>query len=215
MSGFTMADFNITVDAESGHRIAKFAVDSNMMPVEQPDMYSTYDSNYWIEQFLTNMEEAGEPSDYDAYDWTYDSMSVCRKLSEAGAADVVSQLSPWGIIRGVEVESTWSPREYNFATDSYRAVWEFDLDTLNEWITVNNIDIAQYVQKHHSSYDGFMSFVTGWMEDDRYVEGTTQWLKLAAYVRSELDYDQNRMAMGEVTEEAWDESTTVTLKTED
>jgi len=215
MSGYTMADFTITVDAETGHRIMKFATDSNMLPVEQPDMYTSYSGDSWTERYLENMEEDGQPSDYDAYDWSYDSSAVCRKISEAGADDVVNQLSAWGIIRGVEVQSTWSPREYNFATDSYKAVWEFDADKLDEWAAENNFNAAEYVKQYHSSYDGFMSFVEGWMEDERFIEGTTQWLKLAAYIRSELDQDQQRMAMAEVEDEAWDESTTVTLKTED
>jgi hypothetical protein len=215
MSGFTMADFTITVDEETGHRVAKFAVDSNMLPVEQPDMYSTYNGDYFTERYLENMEEDGQPSDYDDYDWTYDSSAVCRKLSEVGAQDVVNQLSSEGIIRSVEVESTWSPREYNFATDSYKAVWEFDLDLLEAWAKENRFNDSEYVKKYHSSYDGFMSYVEDWMEDERYVEGSTLWLTLAAYLRMNLDLVQQEESMREVEYEAWDETTTITLKTED
>lgn len=215
MSGYTMADFEITVDAESGHRIAKFETDSNMLPVEQPDMYTSYNGDCFTEQYLENMEEDGQPSDYDDYDWTYDPAAVCMKLSQAGAEDVVNQLSSDGIIRSVEVLSTWSPREYNFATDSYKAVWTFDLDLLEAWAKENNFNAHDYAQEHHRSYDGFMSFVTGWMEEERYIEGTSLWLTFSAYLRSELDQDQQRYAMQEVEYEAWDETTTITLKDKD
>ena len=215
MSGYTMADFEVTVDAETGHRIMKFATDSNMLPVEQPDMYHTYNGDWWTERFLENMEEDGQPSDYDDYDWEYDSSAACMKLSQAGAQDVVDQLSAWGIIRSVEVTSTWSPREYNFTTDSYKATWEFDADKLDEWAAENNFNAAEYVKQYHSSYSGFMSFVEDWIEDERYIEGTTQWLKLAAYLRAELDENQQRIAMQEVEDEAWDETTVITRKTED
>lgn len=215
MSGYKMADFTITIDEATGHRFAKFETDSNMLPVEQPDMYHSYNGDYFTERYLENMEEDGKPSDYDAYDWTYDSMSVARELSEAGAADVVAQLSDQGIIKSAEVISTYSPREYNFSTDSYRAAWVFDLDLLEAWAKENNFDAHEYAQKYHRSYDGFMSFVTGWLEEERYIEGTTLWLTFAAYLRSELDEDQNREAMREVADEAWGNHTTVTLKTED
>lgn len=214
MSGFTMEDFTITVDSETGHRFAKFETDSNMLPVEQPDTYHTYSNEYAVEQFLEYQDENGEPSDYDDYDWKYDTSAVIRGLGELGAADVISQLGT-DILKTVEVTSTYSPREYNFTTDSYRAVWEFDLDKLEAWAAENNFNARDYAKKHHGSYDGFMSFVEGWLEDERSIEGTSLWLTFAAYIRSELDENQNREAMLDGLSELWDQNMEPTLKTED
>lgn len=215
MSGYTMDDFTVTVDEETGHRIMKFETDSNMLPVEQPDTYGSYNGEYATEQWLEGQEEEGLPTDYDAYDWTYDSAAVIRALGEAGAENVISQLSDAGIVRSVEVLSTYSPRQYNFATDSYRAVWEFDADALDAWCIEHNFDAAEYVQKHHRSYDGFMSFVGSWITDPHYIEGTTQWLKFAAYLRAELDQESQTSAMAEAEFEAYSNSTKAELKTED
>lgn len=214
MSGYTMADFTITVDAESGHRIAKFSTDSNMLPVEQPDTYHVYSNEYAVEQFLENKSEDGEPADYDDYDWTYDTAAVIRGLGEVAAHEIINQLGT-DIIRSITVTDSYSPREYNFTTDSYKADWEFDLDALEAWAAENNFNVAEYVKEHHSSYDGFMSYVEGWIEDERYVEGTTLWLTFAAYLRSELDRDALQMEMMEALSELWDQNMEVTLKTED
>ena len=214
MSGYTMEDFTEEI-REDGHRILKFETDSNMLPIEQPDTYSSYTGDSETEGFLENQADNGESSDYDDYDWSYDVAGVVKALGEAGAEDALSQLSSEGILLSVEVTDTYSPREYNFATDSYKAIWEFDATALDEWCESNSFDPDKYVAEHHASYDGFMSFVTMWMDDQATRPGTIQWLKFAAYLRSELDMEQQVNAMAEAESEAWSQNTTVTPREKD
>lgn len=209
-----MDDFTEEIRVEDGHRILKFTTDSNMLPVCQPDTYSSFTGDSATENFLEYQAEQGKSSNYDDYDWTYDNAAVVKALGEAGAERILSDLSAEGILLSVEVIGSDSPREYNFTTDSYKATWEFDATALDEWCAENGFDPDTYVAEHHASYAGFYSFVESWIKDPTDRPGTIQWLKFAAYLRAEADTEGQFNDMCEAESEAWDNSTTIVPKSE-
>jgi len=211
----TLRDEEITRSVnEAGEAIIQFEMDSNCFPVEQPDTYSTYTNDYWLESELEYKAEQGEPSDYDAYNWDYNVSAVIEELGKAGAADIEQQLKDGGVILAVEVTGTYSPREYNFKTDSYKAKYTVNATALDRWCESNGFDPDKYAAEFHGSYSGFASYVDGWLEDSSRRDATIQWLKVDAYLRAELDLDANRDAMQETVDQAWSDNTTYTLQDE-
>lgn len=197
---------------DSGESIIEFDMDSNCFPVEQPDTYSTYTGDSYTESELEWLAEDGKPSDYDSYSWDYNVAAVVEALGKAGAADIEHQLKAEGIILDVTVISAYSPRYYNYGTDSYKATYRINATKLDAWCVENKFDADAYAKEHHGSYSGFMSFVDGWLADPARRDPTIQWLKVDAYLRAELDLQENQNAMAEAADMAWCENTIYTLQ---
>jgi len=211
----TLRNEDITTSVnEAGETIIEFEMDSNCFPVEQPDTYATYSGDNWHDSELEWLAEEGKPSDYDNYSWNYNVSAVVEALGKAGAEDIEHQLKDGGVVLDVTVSGTYSPREYNFGTDSYKARYTVNATNLDSWCESNGFDPDKYAAEFHCSYSGFMSFVDGWLADSSRREATIQWLKVDAYLRAELDYNANRDAMAEEAGNAWSENTTYTLNEE-
>lgn len=202
----------ITVN-EDGDRIVELDIWSNLLPHLSIDTYSTFTGDGWLESELEHFgsgdSDAPYDSDqYDDYEWSYDHPAILKVLAEASAGDVLDQLAGQGILLMVEVKDTSSPSEYNFTTDSYSAIWTVNLTKLEAWAAENGFEAQAYATEHHGSYDGFMSFVDRWLEDEP--EDTKLWLMLDAYFRAELDSDSQFNAVCEVEWEAYSDHTTIT-----
>lgn len=207
----------ITVN-EDGDRIVELDIWSNLLPHLNVDTYSCFNGDSWVENELEHFgsgeSEAPYDSDqYDDYEWDYDHPAIIKELAEASAGNALEQLSGDGILLGVEVKDTSSPREYNFTTDSYSAIWTVNLSKLEAWAAEHGFEAEAYVREHHSSRSGFMSFVDRWLEDEP--EDTALWLMLDAYMREELDRDSQFYAVCEVEWDAYNDHTTITRVKDD
>ena len=115
----------ITLGADEHNRLTlTLDISSNTLPGVTVDTYQTFTGDSSDEMFLEGQTENGESGEWDDYDWTYDNDAIHRGLAEASIEAIVDQFcKPGGaeIIQSIELLSTWSPREYNFKTDSYTA----------------------------------------------------------------------------------------------
>lgn len=203
----------ITLGADEHNRLTlTLDISSNTLPGVTVDTYQTFTGDSSDQMFLEGQTENGESGEWDDYDWTYDHDAIHRGLAEASIEAIVDQFcKPGGaeIIQSIELLSTWSPREYNFRTDSYTARYTLTVQELERWAG-NNFSLPDYVRDFHQSYDGYADFVKGYLEDDERRVGTIIWLKLAAYFRAELDTEAYMNYMSERESEIYSSNTTVT-----
>lgn len=207
-----MSEFEISESVnEDGETIVEIKLDSNLLPVLNIDTYQCFNGDSWVEQEIEGYNEnEGTDLGYDDFDWNYDHAGIVKALAEASAETVVDQLATDGVITGVDVKSVYSPREYNFATDSYCAVWTVNRSKLEAWCKETAFDADAFAKEHYSSYDGFISFVPSMLRDDR--EGTTLWLMIDAYMRSEYDEERGFLHVAEAEWEVYQNNVTVTPK---
>jgi hypothetical protein len=203
---------------ENGEKFVTLEVGSNLLAHLNVDTYSCFNGDSWVEQELEHFgsgeSEAPYDSDnYDDYEWNYDHAAILKDLAEASASNVLEQLSHDGIIESIEVQGVDSPREYNFITDSYTALWTLNLTKLDGWAAENNFNAEEYLSEFHGSRSGFMSFVPSWFRDAP--EDTTLWLKLDAYLRAELDTDSQFYAVAEAEWEAYENNVSITRNAKD
>lgn len=207
-----MSEFVISESVnEDGETIVEIELDSNLLPVLNIDTYQCFNGDSWVESELESFsEEEDKDLGYDDFEWQYDHAGIVKALAQASAETVLDQLATDGVITGVDVQSVYSPREYNFATDSYRALWTVNLSKLEAWCKESAFDADAFAKEHYSSYDGFMSFVPSMLRDDR--EGTTVWLMIDAYMRSEYDEERGFLHVAEAEWEAYQNNVIVTYK---
>jgi len=210
---YKKSEIAIAVNDE-GVDVLELEVSSNTLPGVTVDTYQTFTGDSSDQNFLDYQSEQGEPSDYDDYDWDYDNAAVHRELAEASIEAIIAQLGGKGVIESIELTSTWSPKEYNFKTDSYNALYTIDPAKLEEWAD-ENFKLEEYLKEYHQSYDGYADFVGMYLEDPETQWGTLIWLKLAAYVRAELDGEAYMNYMCEREGEIWSNNTTVTPRNKD
>ena len=114
------------------------------------------------------------------------------------------------VARSFTCTGSYSPSEYNFATDNSELLIELDDYKLMDYINKHKPEFEQYLRDNFTSYDGFMSFVPNdWAEfsaelyTELYVEDKIKadrnWaIMLGWYMHRELLTDE------EYTEEMYD-----------
>ena len=101
---------------------------------------------------------------YDHFVWDYNHAGIVRDLSEELANWMGETLHDAGLeLVSVEVRDTWSPKEYNFVSDGIEVNLTCDPAELRA--LTEGFDVDEWADKHYRSRDGFMSFVTGRMND--------------------------------------------------
>lgn len=88
--------------------------------------------------------------------------------------------SELGVDIHLEFSELFSPREYNFTTDKIYCKLTCDdkdkfVERINDLIAENYDAVGEYIKENHSSYSGFISFMSAdvnewmdeWLEDDR------------------------------------------------
>lgn len=197
---------------ESGDLIVNLNLDSNMLPHLNVDTYQSFTGDYFVESEVDyRHEEYGTSPDVDGYDVTYDHSKINEGLGKL-AADVLMAHTPSdGVIESCEYLSSYSPRYYNFETDSFNADYEINATRLDAWVTETGLSINDYAQEHFRSRDGFLSFIPGRMLDPDTADECHFWLALHAWMNSELDGDEMGMSMHEHVEEVYREAITIEL----
>lgn len=67
-------------------------------------------------------------------------------------------LFPAGMVGTIEYENIWSPREYNFKTNSINCTVEVDTDKLSKFLEDEWRAFKAYIKEGYTSYDGFISW---------------------------------------------------------
>ena len=213
---------------EHGQRIARFTIDSNLLPVVTIDTYSTFTGYSTIEseiEYWANEEAPDASLEPDDFESTVDFGDLKRDLAVT-VVDWINENTgpiaygfddPVPVVTFGAVNSTYSPKYYNFESDSFNADVTVNVTELVKWLRAEHgsiVDaIESYADEHFKSYDGFMSFVTGALMDERRA-GTMLWLGLHMYLADQLDWGDFLMHMKEAESEIYTEHTTITLKDE-
>ena len=142
--------------------------------------------------------------DYDSFDWSYDHKAIVKELATASLEWLQENILD-DIIMNLDLVETFSPKFYNYSTDSYSLDIEIDtgaLDRLYDW----------------SSYDGNFQ---AWLRDSDnqylYETGTDDeqldWK--AMYHLEQVATDEMKgdylMAIHESSSELWYENTEMIL----
>lgn len=72
-------------------------------------------------------------------------------------------------VYSIEFENIYSPKEYNFSTDSINCIIEPKTDEIKNFINTNKGKFSEYLKKKYTSYDGFISHYSNnfdeWQKD--------------------------------------------------
>jgi len=200
--------------SEQGNRIVKLAIDSNLLPVITVDTYQTFNGDWCIEQLTESEAEHYELNREDIDVEVTDFIDMLRAYSEAALKAVQGQMNGDMVEFSDSVNSVYSPRYYNFETDSFNTDISVDLDQLVAWIKLEHGSVIPaleaYADMHFKSRSGFISFVTGALYDERRL-GTLIWLGVHMYLADRLDWDQFYSDMTEMEYDIRTEHSTVTI----
>lgn len=185
-----------TFDDDGNMRIT---IDSAMLPGLSIDTYSTFPTDVKEEDYLDGInsdiedaigfshpmiESADITLDMDHVDFGTDMEGYLHGLAEAVVSAVTDEFP---FIEGAKVLSVYSPKEYNFSTDSFSAKWTINVEKMIEWIGDEDVeDIEAWARERYASRSGFVSRIPTYFRE-RY-----SWAIVWAYITrafTESDFD--------------------------
>ena len=93
-------------------------------------------------------------------------------------------------VESIEFEGVYSPREYNFSTDSINVKVTIDTTVIAEYVRDNKESFAEYIKERFTSRSGFSSFYSNdvdvWINE--YTDGLTDFSKKAVHIGAVLDF---------------------------
>jgi len=127
------------------------------------DMYQTFNGDStdesMLEYYNDDNEQKKDPEknyDYDDFDWTYNTKAIHQGLAQA-SIDYIKENIDQDIIQDIELMKLFSPKYYNYTTDSYTMAITFDTEKLQKYIQENNTEYTEYffemVKKHQANED--------------------------------------------------------------
>ena len=119
---------------------------------------SLYDIEYMDRQegYLADNEE------YDIDNW----QEFKKEVAESAVYQLLNTLENKDIIRDMKLRDVYSPKYYNFETDSLIIDVNLNLRALKTFCFKTNKDMFnKYLKKNFTSYDGFMSFIDNNIRD--------------------------------------------------
>lgn len=125
------------------------------------DTYSTFDLDSADEFIMENIkEDHPELTDisYDDIDWTYDNKGYVQALADNWLKLMKEHIKDAIILDITSDGPAYSPREYNFTTDSAPVSFTIDQEALEAYIALHK---EAYEREKHRSYDGYM-----WLGDE-------------------------------------------------
>jgi hypothetical protein len=135
-----------------------------------PGFYGTYfeiDESNEMDQINTERAFNNlDPLDFEDLDFDYEGYKndVCK----ASIRYIENLLSDLNIVKKIEFEKLYSPREYNFENDSIYVEIEFFPENLSKYINEHFDSFKKYIKDRYTSYDGFLSYHSNDAEDWKY-----------------------------------------------
>ena len=186
-----------TVTLESGDVVATLNIGSNMLPHVTVDTYGTFDGSSFFAMETENWVDEHGFNDDEVDVRLTDSDAILRGLGEVMLAEMSNQLEPWVpnpddrvIVTPGELTSVYSPRYYNFQTDSFAADYAVNLTALSEWLTDFGFDgeaLEAWGRRQWASRDGFFSFIPSRLDSSDERTETLAWLATYLYLEQTLD----------------------------
>lgn len=120
----------------------------------------------YYHSFLFDSDELWEMEEHDKEEGII-TENQCYEVDEdyfnAMSATVTNVLFEYvkgeGIIQDAKFKKLNSPAYYNYENDKLVVDLKIDLDKLKDWAIEREEELKKYVQKYHSSYDGYVSYV--------------------------------------------------------
>ena len=170
------------------------------------DMYQTFtcESNDDSMVYYYNSENDTE-LDYDSFDWEYDTEKVHQGLARASIDWLIDNLDE-NIILNISLDGVYSPKFYNYETDSYTATYEIDSEKFTEYMKKN-------VASYHAWIEGQSYYINTIQADDITTENLEDDM-LSFYLESYMTEETREdyfMVMHEVSCELWSENTSMIL----
>lgn len=120
------------------------------------------DSLYWITQ---NDKDEGYLKDNQYYD--IDNFEVFKKeVAENAVNELLNILPDNEIIQDMKLKDIYSPKYYNYETDSLIIDIKLNLTKLKKYcFNTHKKEFNQYLKDNFSSYDGFISYISNNIND--------------------------------------------------
>ena len=150
----------------------------------------TVRSSALSEQFYTIDTYGQFSTDYLDEDWKEESVfhhkQFVKDLAELHAEVIGEYCEPGRTIEGVRVVDTWSPREYNFATDQAELEIDVHLEELRKYLEYGvSTEFDEFLHENFTSRDGFWSFTpNNIMDFNEVLDG------VSAEYKSQEDFDK-------------------------
>ena len=107
----------------------------------------------------------------DAYDVDYNAIhneyakEFCEQLIESSEFKALSESTG---ITWTKYDSLYSPKYYNFSTDSIKCWVRVNKIKLSQFLKLEKESFSEYIKEHNTSYDGYMSYLPNTLSE--YVE---------------------------------------------
>lgn len=170
------------------------------------DTYQTFTGDQ-VDENLVDFYNEDKGTDYtpDDFEWDYDMTGIVKDLAKL-RAKALEQDSD--VIQSVKVVGTYSPKEYNYQTDSA----DFE-------ITYDEQTVYDYIEKHATEYaewykDSGWYSATEWRDDDEHKEQNRETARLAYYLNKTMDHDTAYYALAEYEYDIYYEHITMKLNKE-
>lgn len=138
------------------------------------DTYGQFTGSDVDEQIIQSYnDEHGTDYNYDDFDWEYDHANIVKDLATERAALLETEVPAF---KSVTVETTGSPREYNFSTDYAMFEIDYDEDMVEQFVT-DNTDL--WNEFYHDS--GWWSQIS-WRDDNEETRDLVRMAKLNFYL---------------------------------
>ena len=159
------------------------------------DMYQIFNGDNETEQAIEYYNDNNNSNhDYDDFDWNFDTVAIREQLA-AASLKYLNDNTLDDVILSIESEGSYSPKFYNYQTDSYSMSLEISLDNLNLFINGNK-----------KEYNNWKDNQTYWIEEND-IDSF-----LLYYIESKKDDNDDYLYhMHEIANEFWSENTTMTL----
>jgi hypothetical protein len=171
-----------------------------------PDTYQMFNGDSWyeseVDHFVSGERSTSEMfgDEYanldgvkaelltgDHFDWDYNHSGIVRGLAESLSIWMQSVLTDAGLSCSIEVIDTWSPAYYNFTSDGFEV--EVTCDPAELRALTPDFDVDDWAHEHYRSRDGFMSFVTGRMNDPEWHAEYDGGFRVESLFASSTDFD--------------------------
>ena len=169
------------------------------------DTYNMFDGGDFEDRLIEEYSEKDYKNyEYDDFEWDYDHDQIVKDFAKA-RAEFLEAASD--VIDKCEVETTGSPREYNFSTDYAMFKITYDEQKVND-----------YVEQHEDDYSTWYR-ESGWYEhtewrddDDEQKDENRKIARLDYYLNHTIDHDEALYALGDLEAGIYMDNTNFKLK---
>lgn len=129
-------------------------IDSRDLPYTI-DMYTTFTmdtAEEYEREYISERDGVALEDIDDKYHIEYDADGWRDALAEK-SVELIERELMGDIVKSIALESSQSPRFYNYTTDSYIATWAYNADKLREWIEARRDAFNKWRLNTYDAYD--------------------------------------------------------------